>query len=125
MIGISQSGNFNHIEKFLINVKQKKYIPVLSKYGKKGIDALASATPIDSGKTASSWNYEIQATFSGINLYFTNENINKGVNIAIILQYGHGTRNGGYVVGRDYINPAIRPIFDSIANDLWKEITSL
>jgi hypothetical protein len=119
-IRISQTGDFKKIEKFLKRVSNKDYLKILDKYGKIGVQALSSATPIDSGKTSSSWGYEIY----GNSIYWTNDNINKGVNIAVILQYGHGTRNGGYVQGRDYINPAIRPIFDSMVEDIWKEVTS-
>ena len=101
-------------------MSKRQYLQIFNKYGQKGVQALSSATPVDSGKTASSWNYEIRGT----SIYWTNDNINKGVNIAVILQYGHGTRNGGYVQGRDYINPAIRPIFDSMVDEIWKEVTS-
>lgn len=98
---------------------------ILDKYGKQGVSALSSATPVDSGLTANSWRYEIETKGDQTTIYWSNSNINKGVNIAVILQYGHGTRNGGYVVGRDYINPAMRPIFDSIANEAWKEVAKL
>ena len=120
-IRISQTGNFKKIEKFLKRVSNKEYLKILDSYGKKGVQALSSATPVRSGKTSSSWGYEIYNN----SIYWTNDDINKGVNIAVILQYGHGTRNGGYVQGRDYINPAIRPIFDSMVDDIWKEVTSL
>ena len=87
------------------------------------MSALAAATPLESGKTASSWTYEIQNGASGSRITFSNTHINNGVNIAIILQYGHGTGTGGWVEGRDYINPAIRPVFDNIADAVWKEVT--
>ena len=118
MIKFVQKGNFNHTEKFLKKVSSKQFFRNLERYAQKGVDALASATPIDSGKTASSWSYEIRTGRNSVS------NINKGVNIAVIIQYGHGTRNGGYVQGRDYINPAMRPIFDEIANNVWREVTS-
>ena len=89
-----------------------------------GVSALESATPVDSGLTASSWDYEIHQSRNSAKIVWTNSNINQGVPIAIILQYGHGTRNGGYVQGRDYINPAIKPVFDRIAEGVWKEVTS-
>ena len=92
-------------------------------YGEKGVSALASATPVDTGKTAESWQYKIEQTKGSIRIYWTNTNVNNGVPIAIIIQTGHGTGTGGYVQGRDYINPAIRPIFDNIANDVWRDIT--
>lgn len=124
MIEITQTGNFKNIEKFLSFKRQQKWIRILNKYGKIGSQVLANATPVDSGKTAASWDYEIYIGQTSLNLYWTNTNINKGVNIAVILQYGHGTRTGGYVEGRDYINPAIRPVFDKMTEDLWKEVTS-
>lgn len=124
MISVKQSGNFDKTERFLKKANQKDYLKILDKYGKKGVDALSKATPVDSGKTASSWGYEIEKGSNVSAIYWTNNNINKNVNIAIILQYGHGTRNGGYVQGRDYINPAIRPVFDKLANEAWKEVTS-
>lgn len=120
MIRIVQKGDFKKTEKFLKAMSKRKYLQIFNKYGQKGVQALSSATPVDSGKTASSWDYEIHGT----SIYWTNSNINKGVNIAVILQYGHGTRNGGYVQGRDYVNPAIRPIFDSMVDEIWKEVTS-
>ena len=98
---------------------------ILDKYGREGVEALSAATPVDSGKTASSWKYDIEHSSRGASISFSNTNINKGVNIAIILQYGHGTRNGGYVQGRDYINPAIQPVFDRIVNEAWKEVTQV
>lgn len=125
MITFKQTGDFKHIEKFLKKASKAEYMKVVEKYCQQGVQALASATPVDSGKTASSWNYYIERSKGGISIYWTNSNINKGVNIAIILQYGHGTRNGGYVQGRDYINPALRPIFDAMADGIWKEVTAL
>ena len=95
---------------------------ILEKYAKEGVSALAAATPVDSGTTANSWSYEIQTNGESATIYWTNTNINKGVSIALILQYGHGTGTGGYVQGRDYINPAIRPIFDKIAEEAWSEV---
>lgn len=124
MIEITQTGGFKKLEKFLSFSQQQKWIRILNKYGKIGTQVLANATPVDSGKTAASWDYEIYIGKTSLNLYWINTNINKGVNIAVILQYGHGTRTGGYVEGRDYINPAIRPVFDKMTEDLWKEVTS-
>lgn len=124
MIRIRQSGNFDKTEKFLKRVRQADFFKGLEKYGKAGVSALASATPIDSGLTAASWDYEIHISGERAVIYWTNSNINDGVNIAVILQYGHGTNHGGYVQGRDYINPAIRPVFDKIADAAWKEVTS-
>jgi len=113
------------VEKFLNKIiNDHSTQRILSKYGEQGVLALSQATPVDSGETANSWSYEIEHTGSGYKLVWKNSHVNKGVPIAIILQYGHGTRNGGYVQGRDYINPALRPIFDGIAEDSWKELTS-
>lgn len=95
------------------------------RYGREGVAALSSATPVDTGKTASSWYYQIENKKGSVTISFHNSNIQNGVPIAIILQYGHGTRNGGWVQGRDYINPAIQPIFDRIADSAWKEVTKL
>jgi hypothetical protein len=125
MIKIIHKGDFSKTEKFLNAIKGKNYLNVLSKYGQKGVDALKAATPINSGETAQSWTYEIVQENDKATIYWLNTNINKGVNIALILQYGHGTGTGGYVAGRDYINPAIRPIFDNIASEAWKEVTSI
>ena len=124
MIRFKHRGNFNHAEDFLKKNSKKTYIEVLKKYGEIGVIALASSTPRDSGETASSWGYEIVDKDGKTTIYWTNSHLNKGVNIAIILQYGHGTGTGGYVKGIDYINPAIRPIFDKMADDAWKEVTS-
>lgn len=98
-------------------------LTALDRYGKEGVDALASATPYDTGNTARSWSYKITRTNGSVKLSFHNSNIQNGVPIAILLQYGHATKNGGYVQGRDYINPAIQPIFDRMAEDMWKEVT--
>ena len=118
-------GSFSKTEKFFNSLLKRDYLNVLERYGRAGVSALAAATPKDSGLTAASWGYEITYNRQETAITFVNSNIQNGVNIAIILQYGHGTRNGGYVAGRDYINPAIRPVFDKIADDAWREVTSL
>ena len=125
MITFRQKGDFSKLTRYLERLKEAIRRGDLDKYGREGVAALASATPIDSGLTASSWYYEIENTSGSITISFHNSNINKGVPIAIILQYGHGTGTGGWVQGRDYINPAIQPIFDAIANDAWKEVTKI
>lgn len=125
MISFRQKGDFSKLTRFLERAKNVIKIGDLDKYGREGVSTLASATPVDSGLTASSWYYEIDHTNGSASINFYNSNVNKGVPIAIILQYGHGTRNGGWVQGRDYINPAIQPIFDKIADDAWKEVTKL
>ncbi len=122
MISISHSGNFNNIERFLEKMKKRDVIRVLNKYGKMGVDYLSNDTPIDSGETASSWSYEIDLKNGRYMIYWSNSNVNQGVNIAIILQYGHVTKNGGYVQGIDYINPALAKVFEQMANELWGEV---
>lgn len=124
-ITFRHKGDFSKTEKFFNSLLKLDYLNVLERYGRAGVAALASATPKDSGLTAASWDYEITHNGKETSIAFTNSNVKDGVNIAIILQYGHGTRNGGYVAGRDYINPAIQPIFDKIASDAWKEVTNL
>lgn len=122
VVTFKHRGNFNNTEKFLNFVKSARYLNALDKYGRIGVDALASATPKDTGKTADSWDYEIVRTDTSTTISWLNTNENKGVPIAIILQYGHGTGTGGYVQGRDYINPAIQPVFDKIAEKAWSEV---
>lgn len=122
MITINHYGDFKKLTNFLEKMKRMFDVSMLDKYGREGVAALSAATPVDSGKTASSWTYEIKDIKDGVALTFKNTNIQNGVSIAIILQYGHGTRNGGWVEGRDYINPAIQPVFDELANEAWKEV---
>ena len=105
--------------------KEAVRLGILDKYGQRGVAALASATPFETGKTANSWYYEIVHKNGSVSIEFKNSNIQNGVPIAIILQYGHGTNNGGWVQGRDYINPVIQPLFDEIVNEAWKEVTKL
>ena len=124
MISFVQKGNFKRVNRFLIFASKLNIKTKLDKYGIIGVEALASATPKDSGKTADSWSYEIEGNGQSASIVWTNNNINNGVNIAVILHYGHGTGTGGYVEGRGYISPAIQPIFDKIAADAWKEVTS-
>ncbi len=125
MIKFRQKGDFSKLTRFLEKVKGAVRLGDLDKYGREGVAALASATPIDSGETASSWSYKITNKKGLVKITFHNSNIQNGVPIAIILQYGHATRNGGWVQGRDYINPAIRPIFDKIVKEAWREVTKL
>lgn len=125
MITFKQKGDFSKTEKFLKKTFGRNYMDVLEKYAQQGVAALSAATPIDSGQTAISWEYEIIQNNSSISIVWKNTNVNKGVNIALMLQYGHGTRNGGYVSGRDYINPALQPIFDKMADAAWKEVISI
>lgn len=125
MITFRQKGDFSKFNRYLERLKEAVKLGDLNKYGRQGVQALSSATPIESGKTANSWYYKINRTKESVSITFHNSNIQNGVPIAIILQYGHGTGTGGYVEGRDYINPAIQPIFDRIAEDAWKEVTNL
>ena len=125
MISFRHKGDFSKTTSFLKRAKDKVYLEDLDKYGRQGVAALASATPIDSGKTVSSWYYKIEDAKESAKITFYNSNIQNGVSIAIILQYGHGTRNGGWVEGRDYINPAVQPIFDKIVDDAWREVSKL
>jgi hypothetical protein len=125
MITFRHKGNFSKTRRYLERVKEAINLGFFDKYGREGVAALASATPIESGETAAAWGYEITHAKGAITLTFTNSHVNKGVPIAIILQYGHGTGTGGWVQGRDYINPAIQPIFDKIADDAWREVTKL
>ena len=123
MISFRQKGDFSKLTRFLERAKNLVHLSDLDRYGREGVAALASATPVDTGKTAASWEYDIKITKESASITFNNTNIQNGVPIAIILQYGHGTRNGGWVEGRDYINPVIQPIFDKIANEAWEEVT--
>lgn len=125
MISFRQKGDFSKLTSFLEKTKEAVKLGDLDRFGREGVAALASATPVDSGNTANSWYYKIEHTNGSATISFHNSNIQNGVPIAIILQYGHGTRNGGWVQGRDYINPAIQPIFDKIANTAWREVTKL
>lgn len=123
MIKFRQKGDFSKLNTFLEKAKNAVHLSDLDKYGRKGVAALASATPVDSGLTASSWYYTISRKKDYVTIQFGNSNIQNGVPIAIILQYGHGTGTGGWVEGIDYINPAIQPIFEELANDAWREVT--
>ena len=125
MITFRQKGDFSKLARFLERAKETVRLGDLDKYGRQGVAALSSATPIDSGLTAESWYYEIENKKGSATITFYNSNVQNGVPIAIVLQYGHGTRNGGWVQGRDYINPAIQPIFDEIVNEAWREVTKL
>ena len=119
---VTHKGSFARTERFLNFVKGERYLNRLAEFGQKGVDALTQATPKDTGKTAGSWAFEIEQTDTAMTIRWLNSNIVQHVNIALILQYGHGTRNGGYVAGRDYINPALQPIFDEMAEQAWKEV---
>ena len=123
MIKSSQKGSFKNTLAFLQRMKSRQYLAQLEKYGPIGVSALAAATPVDSSVTANSWYYEIINRPGYFSIQWLNSNMEDGISIAAIIQYGHATGNGGYVAGQDYINPAMRPIFEQIANDMWKEVT--
>ena len=125
MIRVKTSGNFNNVQQYLNKAKDKDFNTLMDRYGKIGVDRLSAATPTDTGQTASLWRYEVERGKTHAKLIFHNDNVNHGVNIAIILQYGHGTGTGGWVEGRDYINPAIQPLFDELAENVWKEASRL
>lgn len=128
LITITQKGDFKYTEDFLERMssfRQKQLMQVLNKYGEIGVNALSSATPVDTGKTASSWSYDVHISGNGIEIVWSNSNTVRGgaLNIAVLIQYGHGTGTGGYVQGRDFINPVMRPLFDEIADKVWEEVT--
>lgn len=122
---LSIDGDFSKTKSFLKNLSKKQKQLSLDDWGRAGVAALSSATPVDTGKTASSWSYSIEQRSDGVSLVWNNSNVNDGVNIALIIQYGHVTRNGVYVQGRDYINPALVPIFDKLAESVWKEVKDI
>jgi len=124
MIKVKVTGSFKKTEKLLDRILKRDMFSVLDSMGRKGVEALAAATPIESGVTANSWEYSIINSAGGVSITWFNTNEVDGVNIAIILQYGHGTGTGGFVQGQDYINPAMKPIFDEIAERVWKEVTA-
>lgn len=124
MIKVHSKGDYGKLSSYLERLKGLAKVSILDRYGQEGVAALESATPIDSGITAGSWSYNIERSSGGAILSFENSSQNDGVYIAIILQFGHGTGTGGWVEGRDYINPAIQPIFDKIADEAWREVTS-
>ena len=125
MVTFTHHGDFSNTKRLLKRAAEAKVLHILEKYGREGVVALSAATPVESGETASSWTYEIKRSGSSFSLSWYKSHVEDGVNIAIILQYGHGTGTGGYVAGRDYINPAIRPILDKLADNVWKEVTAL
>jgi hypothetical protein len=125
VVTFKTSGDFNSVEKFLNRIKNLTQIrSVMDAGARAGVRALAAATPVESGLAANSWDYTISADGTGYRITWLNHDVENGFPVAIMLQYGYGTGTGGYVQGRDYINPAMRPIFDKIANDVWKVVTS-
>ena len=124
MISFKESGDFKNLEKLLYFSKRANIEAILNKYGQIGVEALSAATPSHSGKTASSWSYKVTRSKGNLQIDWYNTNTNKGENIAILIQYGHGTGTGGYVHGIDYVNPAMKPIFDQLSRDLWMEVNA-
>lgn len=122
-IRFSYSGDLNKTRNFLKKLQQRSFLNKLDKYGRMGVEALREATPKDTGTTANSWDYMIEDDGESVTITWTNSNENKSIPIALLIQYGHGTGTGGWVAGRDYINPALRPIFDEIAKSAWEEVT--
>lgn len=124
MITVTDSGSFDKTVAFLQKLERNDMFRNIDATVRRGVDALAAATPSETGETANSWEYEIIRRRNGLTIYWTNTHIDEGVGIALILQYGHGTGTGGYVQGRDYINPAMRPIFDQILREVWRQVTN-
>lgn len=126
MISFTQKGDFSKTEHYLKAVRQKAKIRTLEYFGRKGVEALSSATPVRTGLTASSWYYEIEYTDTSATIRFNNSNVQKGwYNVALMIEYGHGTRNGGWVEGTEYVNQAIIPILEKYVDDLWEEVRLL
>lgn len=125
MISFTQKGSFKNTERYLAKLKRAELFAVLNKYGSRGVNVLSNATPKESGLTSESWSYTIEQRPGYYSIRWHNSHVNKGAPIAVLLQYGHGTGTGGYVQGRDYINPAVRPLFEEMANEAWKEVTSI
>lgn len=124
MIKVEAKGNFDKTEKFLKKMSKREVRSTLNKYGERGVALLRQSTPVRSGRTASSWSFKINSSGGRHEIIWSNSNVNRGVNIAMIIQYGHGTRNGGYVQGIDYINPVTAQVFEEMADELWREVTS-
>lgn len=122
MINVTSTGSFDKTLKFLQKLNEGSIFANLEHYGRVGVDALSRATPVESGETANSWGYKVIRTPGRYSIVWFNTHEEDGVNIAVIIQYGHGTRTGGYVQGRDYVNPAMRPIFDQIVEDVWRQV---
>ncbi len=123
MIAFTQKGDLSKTRKFLEKAKTLVHLGVFDKYGKAGVEALAANTPLDSGETAHSWRYKVEFTKTGVTISWYNTNKQNGFDVAVMLQYGHGTGTGGYVKGIDYINPAMRPIFEQLSREAWREVT--
>ena len=124
MVKLTSTGSFKNSYRFLQFLNRREYFNKLNQYGQRGVAALSKATPKDTGKTAASWRYEIDTSINGLTISWINDNVVGHTPLVIMLQYGHGTRGGGYVKGKDFINPSIKPIFEEIEEDVWKEVTA-
>ena len=124
MIKLTSTGSFKNSFRFLQFLSRREYFNRLNEYGQRGVEALSRATPKDTGKTAASWRYEVDTSLNSVSISWINDNVVGGVPLVILLQYGHGTRGGGYVRGKDFINPSIKPIFDDIEEAVWREVTA-
>lgn len=125
MIRVKQKGDFSKVSKYFSKIKEPVKNEILDRYGREGVAALSAATPKDTGLTSKSWEYKVNKTKGSVSISFYNTNIQNGVPIAIILQYGHATNNGKWIEGIDYINPALKPLFERMANDIWEEVTKV
>lgn len=123
VIKVQHKGNFNRFERFSNRMLRRDYLNIISDYAERGVKALKEATPSDSGETANAWNYEIESGDGRTTLWFTNSHEHDGVNVAILLIYGHATRNGSYVQGIDFVSPALQPVFQDLADKIWMEVT--
>lgn len=122
-IKFTQEGDFKHIEAFLKNNSKSDLRSILDRYGQEGVRALSAATPKDTGKTAASWYYDISVTKKGVSITWRNSNIPKTIPIVLLIEYGHANQNGTYIEGHPFIGEAIKPIFDKLSRDVWKEVT--
>ena len=123
LIKVRHKGSFNNIERFFNRVLKRDYLNILSDYAAQGVEALREYTPVNTGRLADSWGFEIESGNGITTIWFTNDDIENGQNVAILLIYGHGTRNGGYVEGVDFVSPALQPIFQDLADTMWREVT--
>lgn len=125
MISVTTKGDFKNFNKFVKHMSRRDYLKIVEKYARMGVEALSEATPIDTGETASLWDYEIYTTKRSTKIVWTNDNVTRdGTPIPVLLQFGHATKDGGYVEGIDFINPALAPVFKKMAEQVWKEVTS-
>lgn len=123
MLKVTREGTFDNLEKSLKNMSKIDYRQLLNRYGEEGVLALSAATPVDTGKSAGAWRYVVENKGSRWSITWTNDNTHQGIPIVLLIQYGHATGNGGYIQGRDFINPALRPVFDKLASAVWKEVS--